>query len=213
MENDSIIIGKLEERSDSITTNTNEKHLYKSESKLKWLSDKKFQNYSYRVVFEGDNPKQNHAIYLSEWKEALKIRDFSIVSAIGDKAKNQSLSPKDFMKYFASQWKAIHAYKLMKLMKIYLDEEMKDREEMNKLLKKDQEKKMERDKVKEEILKKKKIEEELRKKELQKINFLKKSDFLQMMTSELLQDFTHYWFALAKNIQTLYLKSKPGNNF
>ena len=132
MENDSIIIGKLEERSDSITTN--EKHFYKSESKLKWLSDKKFQNYSYRVVFEGDNPKQNHAIYLSEWKEALKIRDFSIVSAISEKAKNQGLSPQEFMKYFANQWKAIHAYKLMKLMKIYLDEEIKDREEINKLL-------------------------------------------------------------------------------
>lgn len=204
METNSVIIGKLEERSDSI----NEKHL-KSESKLKWLSEKKFQNYGYRVVFEGDNPKQNHAIYLTEWKEALKIRDFSIVSAISDQ-KNNGINPKNFVKYYANHWKALHSYKILKLIKLYVEEENKEQEKLNKLMAKDQERKMEMEKINQELLKKKQ-EEDMKNHERQKIIFLRKSEFLHDLPNEYLKKFAQFWLSMAKNIQNIYLKSKPGN--
>lgn len=202
MQNDSLIIGKLEEKGDLI----NEKS---SDSKLKWLSDKKLENFSYRVVFEADNPKHNHAIYITEWKEALKIRDFSIVAAIFDKTKNQNISPKDFIKHFSLYWKALHAYKFLKLIRIYTDQENRDLEENQKKMKSEDEKKLEKEKEKNEIEKKKRMEEELRLKEKEKINVLKNSLSLRDLNNKSMKDFVHYWLSISKNIQSLFLKSKP----
>ena len=200
-----MIVGKLEEKGDFI----NEKS---SESKLKWLSDKKLENFSYRVVFEADNPKHNHAIYLTEWKEALKIRDFSIVSAIVDKTKNQNISPKDFIKHFALFWKAMHAYKFLKLMRVYFDQENHVQEESKKKMKTEEEKRMERERKKKELDDLKRLEEEMRHKEREKIHFLRNSFVLQDLNVQAVRDFTRHWLSIAKNIQSLYLKSKPGEN-
>ena len=183
----------------------------KSESKLKWLADKKLQTFSYRVVFESDNPKHNHAIYLNEWKEALKIRDFSIVAAISDKKKNNSISPTNFIKHFSMNWKSLHAYKLLKLIRIYMDKENKDYEEINKKIKKEQDKKLESEKLKKEMEDKQKYEDEARFKELEKIKFLKNSEFLPNINRENMRNFAQYWLKITQNMQALYLNSKPGN--
>lgn len=204
MHNESLIVGKLEEKGDLI----NEKS---SDSKLKWLSDKKLENFSYRVVFEADNPKHNHAIYLTEWKEALKIRDFSIVSAIVDKTKNQqNISPKDFIKHFALLWKALHAYKFLKLIRVYSDQENHEQEESKKRMKTEEEKRMERERKRKELEDLRRLEEEMRNKERGKIDFLRNSFVLQDLNVQAVRDFTRHWLSIAKNIQSLYLKSKPG---
>lgn len=185
----------------------------KPHKSLKWLSDKKLQNFSYRVVFESDNPRHNHAIYLSEWKEALKIRDFSIVAAISDNLKNKSIPPKEFIKKFATLWKTLHAYKILKLIRIYLEKENERKKEISKRLKKEEEKKIEQIKEKTEEEKKMQMEEEIKLKYMEKIRSLKNSESLNKMNVEIFKYFIHYWFSIAKNTQTVYLNSKPGNLF
>ena len=111
LKNDSLIKGRLEEKEDSIS----EKNFKSELTNLKWLSDKKLQNFNYRVLFENPNSKFSHAIYLSEWKEAIKIRDFSIVSAITDENNKSKISSKDFFKYSSTHWRVLHSVKVIAL--------------------------------------------------------------------------------------------------
>ena len=71
--------------------------------------DKKTQNFTYRVVFENSHSKITHAIYLSDWKEGLKLRDFSIVATA---IKEGGMEVK--VRRMANKWKVGHATKVGK---------------------------------------------------------------------------------------------------
>ncbi len=65
------------------------------------------QNFSYRVIFENNNLKATHAVYLPDWKEGLKLRDFSIVANAIQKGLIN-------VKKLSNWWKVGHSIKVCK---------------------------------------------------------------------------------------------------
>jgi hypothetical protein len=66
----SLIGGRIEEREiNNAQIETKDKQ--KSSSELKWLQNKKTQNFQYRLVVDNPENKKKHklAVYLSEWRD------------------------------------------------------------------------------------------------------------------------------------------------